>query len=310
MQLTVLLGGGRSYVILILANLNHLQHLHLETYNGSPLRLDVLELLSSRKYLPKLAYYTYSERLSIYNQDNPFTPTSSPKLRSEDKVNPEESPLISEQANTSVLEEIVIDYPRADMGMVAQLLRIPFALKTFSFSSTNEFKQSDSFTLVKFQKAVELQSHSLQDLTLALPNVHWPRTGVLGEDMSLTNLKDFRVLKTLTIPFDALFGPEPSVTVNFNHLLPNSLEELNLRNCMFIGPNSHLVWSNRDIRRALVSGAVDLASQCPQLQRVTITCLIISEFKEFKEAVNSQKVVYEVMFAGSIEFTELRTRGL
>lgn len=305
---TILQGGERSHIVLILANLSHLQYLRLNTsFKGSPLGFDILELLSSGKYLPKLKQYTYSEclldPLTFHDprENQTLARTDSPKLILKDKIDPEENHVNPELVvKSSSIEEISVDGHRADLGMVTRMLRIPFALKTFSFSySTGGFRDFDPFTLVEFCDTMKPQSHSLQDITISFPVFRWPRAGVPSDEASLGSLRDFHVLKKLSIPFDALLGPEPDTTHGFAHLLPNSLESICLGNCMFIRPNALPTWTSTDIHRVLISGAVDLASRCPKLQILTITCLRPQEFTDFRADMSSQEVNYEVSFGFS-----------
>lgn len=298
----ILQGGGRSCVVLILANLNHLRHLRLDIgHMGSPLGLDILKLLSSRKYLPKLNRYTYSERLyDSFTFHNPhknetLALTGSLNSLSKYKIIPEDNSLDNEMVDkSSSVEEISIDGYRLDIRMIKYMLRIPFALKKFSFSYSTSGFEDIGPSISQFCDVMKPQSHNLQDIFLSFPASDWSYDSVFDDEALLGSLQDFHVLKNLTIPFDALLGPDANTARTFSDILPNSLESLLLTSCMFTRPSTLPIWTESDIHRVLVADAVNLASRCPRLRKLEITCLKVPQFKDLMAAMTSQEITYEV----------------
>jgi hypothetical protein len=277
----------------------------------SPLKYDILELLSNLFLygvdLPRLRKYTYLETdlLSDVWQERPPVAESnqSGSKVSIDSIKRKSSP---DWKSKSEIEEIEIACPRLDTQVIKRILQVPSGLVAFKYTYA-EFMYASPFTISDVCAVMKAQAHSLQAMSISFPMCTFPRTMYLAagsstnispdtvlsritaEQMSLGSLREFKRLKTLVVPFDALLGPNPQTSTSFAELLPPSLEEIVLRECIFLDTDSVGTWDSLEVITAVTIGVDDLPHRCPHLKNLKLPCLDHDDFLGLKESVEQKR---------------------
>jgi hypothetical protein len=102
--------------------------------------------------------------------------------------------------------------------------------------------------------------------------------------MSIGSFQYFNELTKLSLPFDALLGPDPATTRSFSQILPVVLKYLSLTRCMFwTTTNDSETWGMDQIQAVLDVGMDDLSVACPSLKTLQIGCLSNDAFNTLRQ---------------------------
>jgi hypothetical protein len=138
------------------------------------------------------------------------------------------------------------------MKFVKRILELQSSLTELQFAYLAGTYE-DRSSLAELGNAIKSQSSSLRDIQLQFgDSVFPPQTSsandldgafvaITAENMCIGSFQEFKALMHLSVPFDALFGPDPRNTISFSQLLPANLRHLTLQNCMFrplMGPRN------------------------------------------------------------------------
>lgn len=235
---------------------------------------------SSGSVLPKVRTYRYHE------QDTPFQewkssaifPTLSPDSRFQGQARSE-------------LKEISVQQEKLDIELLKRVLQLPSHLTEFSYREPG-WGERGPFAFSEFLNAMRPQAHSLQHLSIHLGPCLLRQTGhhIREEDMALGSLQEFDALKTLILPFDLLIGPNPDTSTLFVDLLPNSVEEVTLKACMFETGYGAKIWTSQQVYTTLLTGLQHLMGTCTELKKLKLSCLAYRTFKEFQQKSELYKI--------------------
>jgi Ran GTPase-activating protein (RanGAP) involved in mRNA processing and transport len=94
-----------------------------------------------------------------------------------------------------------------------------------------------------------------------------------NQKTDIVNLSHFSCLGKLQIPVDFLLGANPNKHHNISTLLPSSLEELRLDDCLHTSPGGVRQWNDTQIFSAFSNGLISLQAGCSMLRRIKIKFL-------------------------------------
>jgi hypothetical protein len=182
---------------------------------------------------------------------------------------------------------------KVDMLLIRRMLEIPTNLNEFTFLYRG-YTYRDNFTLADLGDAIGLQAHSLRDIHITYSSRIFPPRispladsgivpSVAADKMCIGSFQDFHALTALSLPFDMLFGPDPSTATSISQLLPATLEFLSLKRCMFRKPDNSRTWGTNQVLQALNTSIRDLSAVCPSLYFLWIGCLSYRDFETLEQ---------------------------
>jgi hypothetical protein len=248
---------------------------------------DIQELLSQGHFPRIQNYYCYEP---LHTADK-ITPNSASALVSEAETNHTSARL------KSGLEVMDLRLMKVDMRLVKRMLEVPSSLRVLYLMYT-ERDAKVKFSLAEFGDAMQLQSSSLRRIILHFPSCVIPPNsswvvdfdgGFVAENMCIGSFQDFKALTYLSIPFDAIFGPDPRTSTSLTQLLPVNIEELSLERCMFRTSDGGQTWAIDQVQEALDGGLYELVETCPSLWRLGIACLPRKAFLTLRRAWKNRR---------------------